>query len=153
MSPLKVFTIILFLWNPSFARLSEQDKFNGLFDFRAMDSNSNTQTDDVFVDSKIMYDTLYDNVLNINFDETQNCISNEAKLQKIKTYHDFIKYLSTYKRRITKDSLQMAKTHGRSAQKRRTLTNTWSKHSNQRFLKSEEQNDWSILTKLFNPNS
>ena len=87
-----------------------------------------------------MYDTLYETVLNINSGTANDKISNETKIQKIKTYNRFLKQLSLLRKLNTDDLLPMTKVQG---QKRRNNIQL-----NNNSLK-ENSRQWNLLTKFF----
>ena len=141
MSPLKIFTNWVFLYCLISGQAPDQQLESfGLFDFRSTNSYHDVKTVDFFADSNIMYDTLYETVLNINSGTANDKISNETKIQKIKTYNRFLKQLSSLRKLNTDDLLPMTKVQG---QKRRNNIQL-----NNNSLK-ENSRQWNILTKFF----
>ena len=114
----------------------------GLFDFRSTNRNHDFKTNHFFTDSNIMYDTLYETVLNTDSATTNDFISEETKIQKVKTYARFIKQLSLFRILNDDDLLQMTKVSG---QKRRIFKNI---QINENSLK-ENSRQWNLLTKFF----
>ena len=105
MTMIKYVAVFLFSSFPVFGIVPDQElpdgpDLVGLFDFRTFDWNhvANSRDDDIFTDSKIMYDTLHENILVTDFDSTKNFISYETKVQKMKIYYRFLKHLSLFKR-------------------------------------------------------
>ena len=143
MSLLKIFTDWTFL----FCLISRQaagqqlERF-GIFDFRSANRNHDFKTDHFFTDSNIMYDTLYETVLNTDSATTNDFISEETKIQKVKTYARFIKQLSLFRILNDDDLLQMTKVSG---QKRRIFKNI---QINEHSLK-ENSRQWNLLAKFF----
>ena len=145
MSPLKIFTNWAFL----FCLISgqapgQQLESLGLFDFRSAYRNHDFKTDHFFTDSNIMYDTLYETVLNTDSASTNDFISDETKIQKVKTYAQFLKQLSLFRiLPVNGDDLRrMTKVPG---QKRRIFKNF---EINKNSLK-ENSRQWNLLTKFF----
>ena len=117
MSSIKIFTNWTFLFCLISGQAPDQQLESfGLFDFRSTNINNDVKTVDFFADSNIMYDTLYETVLNTNSGTANDNISNETKIQKIKTYNRFLKQLSLLRKLNTDDLLPMTKVQG---QKRR----------------------------------
>ena len=116
----------------------------GLFDFRSTNRNHDFKTDHLFTDSNIMYDTLYETVLNTDSASTNDFISDETKIQKVKTYAQFLKQLSLFRiLPVNGDDLRrMTKVPG---QKRRIFKNF---EINKNSLK-ENSRQWNLLTKFF----
>ena len=118
----------------------------GLFEFRSTNWNSvaDSKTDNFFADSNTMYDTLYETVLNTDSASTNDFISDETKIQKVKTYAQFLKQLSLFRiLPVNGDDLRrMTKVPG---QKRRIFKNF---EINKNSLK-ENSRQWNLLTKFF----
>ena len=108
----------------------------GLFDFRSTNSYHDVKTDDFFADSNIMYDTLYETVLNTDSATVNDVISNETKIQKINTYARFLKQLSLFRILNAGDLVRM------TGQKRHTWRNI---QLNENSLK-EDSRRWTLLT-------
>lgn len=115
----------------------------GLFDFR---STNPAVTDDFFADSTVMYDTLYETVIDTDSGMTDDLISNEMKIQKIKTYSRFLKQLGSFKIANADDLSKMTKL---SARKRRTFRKI---QPNTDSLESQTSGHWTLLSKLFHEN-
>ena len=144
MSPLKFLCKCCFLFGIIFGKVHDQqlDEIR-LFDFRSINP---AVTDDFFADSTIMYNTLYETVLDTDSGMTDDLISNETKIQKIKTYSRFLKQLGVFKIANADDLSKMTKL---SARKRRTIRKI---QLNTDSLKSETSGHWSLLSKLFHEN-
>ena len=161
---IKYVVVFLFSSIPVFGIVPDQEipDLVGLFDFRTFDWNhvADTHNDDVFTDSKIMYDTLHENVLATDFDSTKNFISYETKLQKIKIYYHFVKHLSMFKRLDASNSYQLKNVEFQPIQRRRTFqssvrtaTTENPKFPNSSLLNSKVENDLALLTQFFNAKS
>ena len=144
MSPLKIFCKWCFLFGIIFGRVHDQQFDDiGLFEFR---STNAAVTDDFFADSTVMYDTLYETVLDTDSGITDDLISNEMKIQKIKTYSRFLKQLGSFKIANADDLSKMTKL---SARKRRTFRKI---QLNTDSLKSETSGHWTLLSNFFHQN-
>ena len=144
MSPLKILCKWCFLFGIISGKVQDQQFDNiGLFDFR---STNPAMTNDFFADSTIMYDTLYETVLDTDSGITDDLISNETKIQKIKTYSQFLKQLGSFKKANADDLFKMTKL---SARKRRTFRKI---QLNTDSLKSETSGHWTLLSKFFHQN-
>ena len=152
MSPLKILINYSFLfWGKNFGLVAEQahdqklENF-GLFEWNRwtnLHSIDDSKTDDFFADSNIMYDTLYETVLNTKSDTVNDFISNETKIQKIKTYSRFIKQLGLFKIANSDELLQMTKVPGH---KRQTLRKI---NLNANGLTSKTSDHWTLLAEFF----
>ena len=147
MSLFKIFTNWTFLFCLISGQAPDQQLESfGLFDFRSANRNHDFKTDYFFTDSNIMYDTLYETVLNTDSATTNDFISDETKIQKVKTYAQFLKQLSLFRILNGDDLLRLTKVPG---QKRRIFKNI---QINENSLK-ENSRQWNLLTNFFNKNN
>ena len=147
MPSLKIITKWCFIIGSTFGKVhAEQFDDMGLFDFRSTNQATDGETDDFFADSNIMYGTLHETVLNANPGTLTDMISNETKVQKLKTYRRFLDQLGSFKRANANDLLKITKGSGRP---KRTLRKI---QFNPNSLKSKTSDQWNLLTKFFHQN-
>ena len=147
MPSLKILTKWCFTFGFIFGKVhAEQFDDMGPFDFRSTNHATDGKTDDFFADSNIMYGTLHETVLKANPGALTDMISNETKIQKLKTYRRFLDQLGSFKRANANDLLKITKGSGR------TKRTSGKIHSNPNSLKSKTSDQWNILTKFFHQN-
>ena len=147
MPSLKILTKWCFIFGFIFGKVHAVQFDNmGLFDFRSTNHAIDGKTDDFFADSNIMYDTLHETVLNAYPETLTDMISNETKVQKLKTYSRFLDQLGSFKRANANDLLKITKRSGRP---KRTLRKI---QLNANSLQSETSDQWNLLTKFFHQN-
>ena len=141
-----ILTKLCFIFGSFFGKVdAEQFDDMGLFDFRST-NQADGKTDDFFADSNIMYGTLHETVLNAYPGTLTQMISNETKIQKLKTYRRFLDQLGSFKRANANDLLKITKGSGR------TKRTSGKIHSNPNSLKSKTSDQCNILTKFFHQN-
>ena len=113
----------------------------GLFDFKP--SNRILKANDIFVDPKMMYETLYKTVLT----ET---ISDETKIQLMKPYSRLFKQLSLYKKPNAGDWARIEK--GRNRKSRNQVSIMSNEIKNVNSLKSNDDYIWAIFKHLNSSN-
>ena len=152
MSPLKILINCSFLFfGKNFGLVAEQAHDQKLANFGLFEWNKwtnlhsidDSKTGDFFADSNIMYDTLYETVLNTKSDTVNDFISSETKIQKIKTYSRFIKQLGLFKIANSDELLQMTKVPGHNRQTLRKID------INANGLTSKTSDHWTLLAEFF----
>ena len=113
----------------------------GLFDFKP--SNRILKANDIFVDPKMMYETLYKTVLT----ET---ISDETKIRLMKPYSRLFKQLSLYKKPNAGDWARIEK--GRNRKSRNQVSIMSNEIKNVNALKSNDDYVWAIFKHLNSSN-
>ena len=118
----------------------------GLFDFKP--SNRILKANDIFVDPKMMYETLYKTVL--CDDSMTETISDKTKIRLMKPYNRLFKQLSLYKKPNAGDWARIGK--GRNRKSRNQVSIMSNEIKNVNSVKSNDDYVWAIFKHLNSSN-